>query len=210
MSESEWAGCCDPAPMLHFVRLRASPRQLRLFCCACCRLVWDALPGDWSREAVELGERLADNTLDEEAREHAYRHTNSCLSTLTGSAARLGQAAVHLLRPKLSPVQIAQLARTGPEAHLLPSRECDLLRDILGSPFRRSTLPAGVRAAHGGAVERVARAIYEERRFEDLPLLAGALEDAGCEDAGLLEHCRGAGPHVLGCWAVDLALDHIV
>src|SRR5262245_61064785 len=56
MTESDWAACCDPAPMLHFVRLRATPRQLRLFCCACCRLIWDALPGDWSRDAVELGE----------------------------------------------------------------------------------------------------------------------------------------------------------
>jgi hypothetical protein len=40
--------------------------------------------------------------------------------------------------------------------------------------------------------------------FADLPILADALEDAGCTEAAVLAHCRGGGEHVRGCWAVDL------
>jgi hypothetical protein len=39
-----------------------------------------------------------------------------------------------------------------------------------------------------------------------MPILADALEDAGCADAGILAHLRSLGPHVLGCWALDLVL----
>jgi hypothetical protein len=52
----------------------------------------------------------------------------------------------------------------------------------------------------------LARTAYEERRFEDLPLLADALEEAGCTDEAILSHLRGPGPHVRGCWALDLVL----
>jgi hypothetical protein len=48
--------------------------------------------------------------------------------------------------------------------------------------------------------------LYDERRFDQLPILADALQDAGCHDAGLLEHLTSPGPHVRGCWAVDLIL----
>jgi hypothetical protein len=52
----------------------------------------------------------------------------------------------------------------------------------------------------------VAESIYEGRAFDRLPILADALEEAGCTDAYLLAHLRGPGPHVRGCWAVDLVL----
>jgi hypothetical protein len=81
--------------------------------------------------------------------------------------------------------------------------QCDLLRDIFGNPFNpvRSdpswfTITAVTLAA----------SIYAQRTFDRLPLLADALEDAGCTDADLLGHLRGPGPHVRGCWAVDLVL----
>jgi hypothetical protein len=52
----------------------------------------------------------------------------------------------------------------------------------------------------------MAQAIYNERGFDRLPILGDALEDAGCTDRDILDHCRGPGPHVRGCWAVDLLL----
>ena len=58
----------------------------------------------------------------------------------------------------------------------------------------------------GGTVPNMARAVYEERAFDRLPVLADALEEAGCSEAGLLTHLRGAGPHARGCWAVDRIL----
>jgi hypothetical protein len=81
-----------------------------------------------------------------------------------------------------------------------------LLHDLIGNPFRPPPrLDASVLAWNDAAVPRVAAAIYEERRFEDLPILADALEEAGCTDAELLGHCRG-GEHARGCWAVDSVL----
>jgi hypothetical protein len=61
-------------------------------------------------------------------------------------------------------------------------------------------------ADEGRQVVRLARVIAEEKRYDELPILADALEDAGCADADILSHCRGPGPHVRGCWVVDLLL----
>ena len=55
-------------------------------------------------------------------------------------------------------------------------------------------------------VPRIAQAIYGERAFDRMPILADALEDAGCDNADILGHCRQPGPHVRGCWVVDLLL----
>jgi hypothetical protein len=52
----------------------------------------------------------------------------------------------------------------------------------------------------------VARAIYDDRAFDRLPILADALMDAGCADEQVLAHCRSDGPHARGCWVVDLVL----
>jgi hypothetical protein len=72
---------------------------------------------------------------------------------------------------------------------------------VIGNPFRPVT-PAW----QSDAVVRLAQAIYDERAFERLPILADALAEAGCDHAAILEHCRGPGPHVRGCWVVDLLL----
>ncbi|QEL20518.1 hypothetical protein [Limnoglobus roseus] len=75
-----------------------------------------------------------------------------------------------------------------------------ILRDIFGNPFRPVTLPPSwlTPTAVG-----LAEAIYADRVSDRLPILADALQDAGCEDADILAHCRGEGPHVRGCWVVD-------
>jgi hypothetical protein len=82
-----------------------------------------------------------------------------------------------------------------------------LLRDVYGNPFRPvSSLPAYILAWNDRTVPRISEGIYEERAFDRLPVLHDALLDAGCEDEALLAHCRSEGPHVRGCWAVDLML----
>jgi hypothetical protein len=81
------------------------------------------------------------------------------------------------------------------------------LRDIVGNPFRPApAVDPGVLSWHGGTVPRLAQAISAERAFDRMPVLADALEDAGCADPELLGHLRGPGPHARGCWAVDLLL----
>jgi hypothetical protein len=78
-----------------------------------------------------------------------------------------------------------------------------MLREIFGNPFRPVSIDPIWRTPQALALARTA---YEERRFEELPLLADALEEAGCTDEAILAHCRGLGPHVRGCWVVDLVL----
>jgi hypothetical protein len=81
-----------------------------------------------------------------------------------------------------------------------------LLRDIVGNPFRRVEVPERWLSWEGGTVVRLAQNIEAEQAFDRLPVLADALEDAGCANAEVLGHCRSAGPHVLGCWVVRLLL----
>jgi hypothetical protein len=84
-------------------------------------------------------------------------------------------------------------------------RDCQaaLLREVFGNPFRPISLSSAWLTL---TVINVAQVIYDERRFADLPILADALEDAGCDNADILNHCRQPGEHVLGCWALDLVL----
>jgi hypothetical protein len=57
-------------------------------------------------------------------------------------------------------------------------------------------------------VTNLAQAIYDDRAFDRMPILADALEDAGCTNQDILNHCRKPGVHVRGCWAVDLILEN--
>ena len=85
--------------------------------------------------------------------------------------------------------------------------QADLVRDLFGPlPFRPVSVNRAWLAWDGGTVAKLAAATYEERAFDRLPILADALEEAGCADAELLGHLRGPGPHVRGCWVLDLLL----
>lgn len=81
--------------------------------------------------------------------------------------------------------------------------QCQLLRDIFGNPFRPVMVSPVWQMAN---VLALAQAIYEDRAFDRMPILADALEDAGCTNQEVLGHCRGPGPHVRGCWVLDLLL----
>ncbi len=85
--------------------------------------------------------------------------------------------------------------------------QAEFLRDIVGNPFRAApVVQQDWLAWNGGTIPALAREIWEARAFDRLPMLADALEDAGCADAALLGHCRSGGEHVRGCWALDLVL----
>jgi hypothetical protein len=79
----------------------------------------------------------------------------------------------------------------------------DLLRCIIGNPFRPVAVDPGWLTSD---VVSLATHIYAERAFDRLPVLADALQDAGCDHPDVLAHCRGPGPHARGCWVVDLVL----
>jgi hypothetical protein len=79
-----------------------------------------------------------------------------------------------------------------------------LLRDVFGNPFRPVPRDASWRS---DTALSLARRAYDTRDFTPLPILADALQDAGCEDPDVLTHLRGDGSHVRGCWVVDLILE---
>jgi hypothetical protein len=214
MTEAEWLGAKDPDPMVQhlvaqrsFIRRQVGRRQLRLFACACCRRVWHLLTDERSRKAVETAERMADGQPDweeiEEARRHAVRVPITCSAHL---ALRFlldsnwhGFSRVHL--PTSSSRDEAIRGTTAAEES---ARQADLLRCIVGNPFRPVRLDPAWLGWNNDAPLRLALAISMERSFERLPILADALEDAGCDQAAVLEHCRSGGDHVHGCWALDL------
>jgi hypothetical protein len=78
-----------------------------------------------------------------------------------------------------------------------------LVRDIFDNPFRPVAFDPAWRSE---AAVSLATGIYADRAFDRMPILADALEEAGCDHPDVLAHCRGPGPHVRGCWVVDLVL----
>jgi hypothetical protein len=93
------------------------------------------------------------------------------------------------------------------QATFLPVKQMrPVLHELFGNPFRSVTLQPYWLAWNDRCVERLAHPIYDERAFDRMPILADALEDADCDNADILAHCRSGGEHVRGCWVVDLLL----
>jgi len=222
--EAEWLACGDPCKMLWFVEEGNYNRPLRLFAVACCRQVWALLTDERSQRAVEVAERYADGVATEEELETAFEAAAEasfprCLTgadEITRQAARLAYYAaapvplrsgtIHSLGWEAA-YHVARFAAEGSAAPVSTDL-AHLLRDVLGLlPFRPPpSLPASVLRWNDGTVRRIAEGIYEERVFDRLPILADALLDAGCDDEELMLHLRSPGPHVKGCWALDLVL----
>src|SRR5262249_40563221 len=81
-----------------------------------------------------------------------------------------------------------------------------ILRDLFHNPFRPASLDPAWRRWNDGTLPGMAQRIYAERDWTALPVLADALEDAGCGDPVILEHCRRPGEHHRGCFVVDAIL----
>jgi hypothetical protein len=215
MTESEWLICKDPRKMLEFLGSWASTRKLRLFACACCRLVWFEFTSSLSRRAVEVAERFADGQADRrevlEAKTKAWKIAMDHERARQASGRR-PELTEHLAFLPTYPYEetaaniAGRLARNIRAIDDVRDAALDLLRDIFGNPFRQVAVDPEWLTRNGGAVANLAQSIYEVGRFEELGVLADALEDAGCQEETLLDHCRGDGPHVRGCWVLDLIL----
>jgi hypothetical protein len=199
--------------MLLIAREKATDRQLRFFAVACCRKVWYLLGNDRCRTAVEIAEQFADNleSADElnSARELLRRSRPVARGFLSPSQdSRKGAsfyAAEYTAITKMWHVdKVAHAATVLAARSGISLFQCKWLRDVAGPTlFRPVTAdPAWLTST----VVSLAQGIYDERAFERMPILADALEDAGCTSAEILDHCRQPGEHVRGCWVVDLVL----
>ena len=117
---------------------------------------------------------------------------------------RAQQVAMHVVLAEWQTLGEAELERFRLDGEDAPSRALShLLREIFGNPFRPPTFE---RAWLTPEVVFLAQAIYDQRTFERMGVLADALEEAGCRNADILGHCRGQEPHVRGCRLLDLML----
>jgi hypothetical protein len=218
LTESEWQGCTDNALemlwTLHaggkVMRTKVGRRKLRLFACGCCRRIWKLLRHRRLRDTVEIAERFSDGKATKKELERAFATARKIRSEKIAAGlviytthhmpfeAAFGTTLLttNFEKGKGNPTTNAFLPHT-----IL----CDLLRCVFGKPFapiERSCTTAWTNSI----VRALSHGIYEDRAFDRLPILADALEEAGCTDDAMLSHCRGPGPHVRGCWVVDLLL----
>ncbi len=97
----------------------------------------------------------------------------------------------------------ASAAYNGEEGYPSYAELVPFFRDIFGNPFRPVAFSPLWRT---DTAVSLASQMYESPEFSAMPILADALQDAGCEHNDILNHCRGPGPHVRGCWVIDLVL----
>jgi hypothetical protein len=233
MTEAEWLACDnDPVKMWRFLDGKASARKFRLFAVACCRRIWPLLLERESRQAVEVAESYADGiaargqlkaawaaadqvaeqideNLDWEAPatralEQRRRSYHAALAATWSAFSNGRDAALHA-------AHYAAQAKKGVAERVGQARLwCDLLNE---QDFPAVSVAPAWLSWNDGFLPELARDIYENRTLpagildnDRLAVLGDALEEAGCDNADILNHCRQPGIHVRGCWVVDSLL----
>lgn len=224
-----WLDSAAPQSLLWALKGKLLPRRRRLFAVACCRRWLPDMIDPESRHAVEIAEHYADGRVGEGEMESAYDRARdvsvdrllSCHPSSESDRPRLenawilAQAAQRACSPsvmlpllELSRELLIRAANLGSEHEAQEkAAQCTFIRDIFVNPFY-PPLPvdSSCLAWNDGVIPKLAQAIYDDRAFDRLPILADALEEAGCTNADILNHCRQPGEHVRGCWVVDLLL----
>lgn len=214
MTEAKWLACINPIPMLDYLGESGSDRKFRLFGLSCCQDIAPLL-APRSRSLLVTVQRYADGLRSRSTLARARTAAAQVLDEAE-QADRGGALVVKWLCHDDVWMQCGGIARES--ADFLASRQprhlmkafrrlalqnrARLLRDIF-NPFRPVVFAPQWRTS---TVEVIAAGAYESQDFSALPVLADALEEAGCSEALILEHCRCGNPHVRGCWVVDLML----
>lgn len=227
--EHHWVSAGDPVVLLEMLPDQVGERTRRLFACACARALFPVLAD--CREvldSIEAAERYADGLIRGTPLRAAYDRMVSLRNRAYATAMRSGMTSEEE-KHRFEALTCASLACAHPAStdntRLLVrtarslgrgtrnERLLALLRDAFANPFRQASLSADVLAWQGGTVGKLAQAAYEERQLPAgtldpalIAVLADALDDAGCSDDSILDHLRSPGPHVCGCWVVDLIL----
>lgn len=214
-------------------RFRYSERKWRLLDLACCQRIARLVPAEVRDELFYLARRFAEGSLSDRelsrgTTEIASTVASRCfprwgpvrtlamphvlaleaLGRLLSGTRTEDDALANVLRARRAEVE----AETGPGGRVQValaaerSAQADLIRDVLGNPFQPATLDLAWLTSGEGIVVRLARSFDQEPDGQLMPILADALEEAGCTDQGILGHCRHAPVHVPGCWVVDLLL----
>lgn len=202
MTEAEWLECHNLVDMLSYLSPVGDGRKPLLLACACLARIWNDIEEEarnWARIAGEVAE--------------GGGHVTSLYPADIGCFWEWG----HTFPSAYVVEDLGWHVLGGDtESEKAELREhAKLVRCIFGNPFRsvlRAIIadPAPFVASAptwiAADVVALAKAIYADRAFDGLPILADALEVAGCMNRDILDHCREPGPHARGCWVVDLVL----
>jgi hypothetical protein len=225
MTEAEWHEALPDLHMMigHLANLepRPSGRKTRLCMAAFCRAVWHVMTDGRCRHAVEAAERFADDPGAEadlkaatKALPNKRRDYSALYKTAHHDAARSctsrNKRFLLAAMNQVHALTVLALEDGSHDPQTAPAqlrRQAEVIRCVFGNPFRPVAFDPAWRTP---AVVSLAEAAYDERILpsgeldpQRLAILADALEEAGPEGE-LLRHLRGPGPHVRGCWAVDL------
>lgn len=195
---NDWQHVSDPRVVLYRVKNHTTKRKLRLLACAACRRVWFMLTDERSRRAVEAAELYADDKITFPVTQDITLNALHAATTLTqtkGSGWNAANLAATTLNKDAWAAAVAA-ATTGADA--------EMMRDIFTAP--EQALDEQLLRWHNGQILNMARQIYETYDFKSMPVLGDMLEEAGCVDTSILEHCRAATIHSRGCWVVDWLL----
>jgi len=209
MTEAEWLASTDPEAMLKILRGKASDRKLRLLASACCRQAGHVFAHQALLNAIETAERYADG----QARYGEMVQAAKAITFFSYSAGETEAVVAggiwHLATMGIwwnfRPIRRTErtiLALLNVERYI-GSRLAPFLRDIFGNPFRPVSIDHSWLTS---SIVSLARQMYESRDFSPMPILADALQDTGCDNVQILDHCRGEGVHVRGCFVIDLIL----
>jgi hypothetical protein len=193
MTEADWLTATDPSVMLKFLQTCGSCRKVILFSCACVRRSSDCTTGSLRsliRSNLGFAERYADGMVPVTELRKRF--------TTIGTRGKK-----HALPEK--PWDWAEChADTEDQNSNVPCLvRITFLHDIFGNPFRPVTInPSWLTST----VLALANQMYDSRDFSAMPILADALQEAGCDNQDILNHCRQPGEHVRGCFLVDLLL----
>jgi hypothetical protein len=195
---------------------RLTERKARLAACAACARVGTLLEMIGLTECLAAAEAVADNVSAETVLKPHYQKAAALVPRTEPMPLRYAAIAakavtsVRIIYTASDAIEGAACAeqelltvRTTQNNRVVSEQYARLLLDIFGDPMRVPSFQPNWRSSNSVGL---ARAIYDDRAFDRLPILADALMDAGCDDEQILAHCRSEGPHVRGCWVVDLVL----
>lgn len=227
--EAQWLECKSiTLPVMRALRKHGSDRKCYLAAVASLRQIEHLLTDPRSRAVIEIIERFADGqaSLGDMHAAHGLASAAEFLGPPMQATKEdmkrqyAGMAAIYASTPpdeSLAPRNgprgvwfsayntIDKATNAGNPRESRP-RIAATLHDILGNPFRPVTVDPRWKT---GNVVSLAQAIYDERAFDRMPILADAMEEAGCQEQSILTHCRSGGDHVRGCWVVDLLLGRL-
>jgi hypothetical protein len=205
MDEARWLSSEDPRKLLEWQRGAFSERKLRLFVCAFWRQFWQEeigiLPETESDPALLQVLAYAEQWAEQGVRPERMSfplgfgwHPLVALNAFDGANWTIRQTAGFKGR-------LDCYRYDAKDRHKAADQQIRLLREIAGNPYRTITIDPSWRTP---TVVALAHAVYDTQAFQRLPVLADALEDAGCDNEEMLIHCRISGSHVRGCWLIDL------